>query len=131
MRGSITKYKGRLDVCIWHIMTSKDGEDQEDAGLCWDFGWDQIEDVKKILDEVYDAGSKNEKINEYEEDPEWEEFHRKRDELEAKWWYKIWSFLCDISISIWPFGWKFVTTKKHFYSMSLRGFQLGPIRISW
>jgi hypothetical protein len=52
LRGEKVKYPDGIGCCVWYPFPNEDGEDDEDAGLCFDFGYDDIDDLIALLQEM-------------------------------------------------------------------------------
>ena len=130
-RGEKIHYPDGTGYCIWSIL--KDGS--EDAGICFDFPEEGVEDAAKVIEQL-----KVTPAREYVPDLEYEIYEKKREEKQKKWWYRLWDVFDDVGITIAPFDWRFtpffirrpVPMKNGEYAFKMcRGFFFGPITITW
>ena len=122
------KYPDGTGYCIYRVKNS-----DEDSGLCFDiFGDEEADEIINILQEYR---SKEPEI--YTPDTKYEEYIKKREKREKKWWHKIYTkYFENIGIQFTPFDWQFrifPISKKNadgLYTMT-KGIYLGPICITW
>lgn len=46
IRGDKVEYKGKTNCCIWYPFP---GDKDDDAGMCWDFSYEDIDDLIFLL----------------------------------------------------------------------------------
>jgi len=134
LRGEKIKYQDGVGCCIWEPM--KDSEDDDDFGICFDFGDEHLEDLLKLVKKLIEV-----KPVEFVPDPKEEKREEEQKELEKKWWYRVYDRLEDISLNLSPFEWKFrrLFTTRPISSgkgdmlahKMCAGFCLGPLTITW
>ena len=136
IHGEKITYEDGVGCCIWTQLK----EDDEDAGsgLCFDFSGDDLEDMKKVIEQLITTEPKK-----YVPDEKYEEFKKKQEEKEKKLWYKIYDKLQDIGIHFTPFDWNFRSfwvsrpvamgkgIKTQHVSKLCDGFYFGPLCITW
>jgi hypothetical protein len=132
LRGKKVLYPDGVGYTIWQVL----GDDDEDdgVGICFDFPDDQMNDMLRVLRQLEDADA-----DVYEPDPEYEEFKKKQEETEKKWWKKLHNVVEDIGIQFTPFDWRFhrfLVSKKiplgsEYGHQICRGFYFGPFCITW
>jgi len=126
---------GGIGGSLWTVITNCEDPncecDECGAGLCFDFGEDNVDSIIKGLQDW-----KTKEHTVYEEDKEYQEYVDKCDERESKWWYKVWDWANDLSLTIRPFGWDFYFKVKPefnlFFSLPSsrsRGFSIGPLQV--
>lgn len=129
-RAEKTRYPDGVGVCLWEVM----GDDEE-AGLCYDFDGDALDDVIKLLQ---DLKQDEEKV--YEPDPEYEAWEKKQEEKRKTLWYKLHRMIEDIGIHVTPFDWRWqrhlitrpIGTKgDQQVSKLCKGIQVGPVTLTW
>jgi len=101
-------------------------------GLCFDFGEENVDEIIKALQEW-----KTKEHIVYEEDKEYQAILDKAEEKENTWWYKLWDWANDFTITIRPFEWAFYFKTRSSFNMFFsipssrsRGFQLGPLQVT-
>lgn len=53
LRGDKVQYPDGIGCCIWYPFSELvDDSDDEDTGLCWDFEFDDIDDLISLLQEL-------------------------------------------------------------------------------
>jgi hypothetical protein len=136
-RGDKVKYPDGVGVCIWEVLPDANGvvqDDDESAGLCFDFPEDAMPDIKNVLQGLEETEPKI-----YVPDEKYEEFTKKRETFKSTWYYKLWDVFDDVSIQIRPFDWQFRTwfiTKEIYEAKQImgtwvKGFHYGPIVVTW
>lgn len=135
-RGDKIRYPDGVGCCIWKLLKA---DDEESSGICFDFPYEDRNDVIKIV-----LGLEKDEEKVYEPDPEYEKFEaerKARDEKRAKEWF--WQFLKaveDVGIQIVPFDWRFsmflITRPVAAIGGELcgkwcKGFHFGPIVVTW
>jgi len=133
-RAEKVRYPDGVGCCFWKLF--KDAtDDDEGAGLCFDFPIEDLGNLKEIV-----VGLEKEPEKVYVPDPEYEKFEADRKEKEKTWWWKFLNDIEDIGIQIVPFDWDFrrflvtrPTTMKNseLVYKSCRRFHFGPVVITW
>lgn len=55
MRGDKVEYSDGIGCCIWYPFPKTDDDDDEGSGICFDFAFEDIDDMIKLLQEIRDA----------------------------------------------------------------------------
>lgn len=131
-RGEKIRYPDGVGCCIWKLLKK---DDDDSAGICFDFPYEERDDVLKI---VFGLEADEEKV--YEPDPEYEKHEAERTEREKKWWWKLYDKVDDIGLQVVPFDWRFslflvtrpVPFKGDGYACKwCKGFHFGPFVVTW
>jgi hypothetical protein len=132
-RAEKVRYPDGVGCCFWKLF--KDGSEDEDGGLCFDFPIEDLADLKVIVTLL---GVEPERV--YVPDPEYEKFEEKRKEAEKTWWWKLHHAIEDIGVQVVPFDWRFrrflvtrPSTMKNgaLVYKSCKGFHYGPVVVTW
>lgn len=133
--GTKIKFSDRVICSIY----TKVKDEEKEIPLCYDFLESNLKDVKKVIDKMVTVPA-----NEFIPDLEYENFKKKQEEREQKWWYKLKESIEDIGVHFTPFDWSlgifFVTrpvptntknkSKPPVYKLC-GGFYFGPFTITW
>jgi hypothetical protein len=131
-RGEKVRYPDGVGCCIWKLLKS---DDEDSSGICFDFPYDERDDVLKVV-----LGLEKDEEKVYEPDPDYEAFEAKRKDREKKWWWKLHKSVEDIGIQVVPFDWRFntflvtrpVSLKGDGYAGKwCKGFHFGPFVVTW
>lgn len=135
-RGEKVKYPDGVNVCIWVMWKDPVGvtDDEEGAGLCFDFPESAMPDIKNVLQGLEDTEPKL-----YVPDEKYEAFIQKKEAFENTWYYKLWDIFDDVSIQLRPFEWRFRTwlignetfEGKEVMYRRVKGFHFGPLVVTW
>jgi hypothetical protein len=91
LRADKTQYPDGTGCCIWRVFPGHDTGDDEGMGVCWDFPWEELDDIVAMLGELRDAPVDNV----YEEPDEAEQqLTTIRDRLSRVWRGLLWKLLC-------------------------------------
>jgi hypothetical protein len=138
-RGEKVRYPDGVGCCIWQVMEKDNENDEDSAGICFDFPFEDHADVIKT---VLGLDSDVEKV--YEPDLEHEKFEAERKALEEKrakeWFWQFLKAVEDVGVQIVPFDWQWnrffitrpVSTKNGWPCGKLcKGFHFGPLVVTW
>jgi len=130
IRGEKVKYPDGVGYAVWLLW---DESDEDGGNLCFDFSSDDIEDLKKVIEELEVAEPEI-----YKEDPEQKEREEKIEKKRSTWYYKVWHKLKDIQVAIQPFNWgfgfdgmRFIRNDSRTFLMVSGVFRFGPLMIAW
>jgi len=56
LRAEKVEYPDGIMCCIWHVFPGVEaGDDKEEMGICWDFPFEQLDDLITMLEELRSA----------------------------------------------------------------------------
>jgi len=133
-RAEKTRYPDGVGCCVWKLFKDKPEDEDEGAGICFDWSYDDHADFLKVVN-----GLETDVEKVYEPDPEYEKFEEKRKQKEKTWWWKFHDAIEDVGLQVVPFDWRwtffFITRSvphkdQRVYKMC-DGFHIGPFVVTW
>lgn len=100
IKSEVIKYRDGIGCCIWRSF-----DDEDDAGLAWDFNYDELDDIIEHLQKIKETPK--DLIPEYDYNTEEEKEREVEEEKENKWWRICLDNLSDLTFQIRPFDWSF------------------------
>lgn len=133
IRGEKIKYPDGVGYTIWQVL-GEDNDEDDSVGLCFDFPDDQMKDILCVTHQMEEADA-----DVYVPDPDYEEFKKKQEETDKKWWKRLHNKVEDIGIQLTPFDWRFrsfLVSKKiplgeEYGYKVCKGFYFGPFCVTW
>lgn len=131
-RGEKVRYPDGVGCCVWMLLKE---DDEDSAGICFDFSYENIDDVMKVI-----LGLEKDEEKVYEPDLEYEEHKRRQEKQRKTWWWKLHHAVEDIGVQIVPFDWsfrRFIITRPigskngEMFNKWCKGFHVGPIVVTW